>query len=49
LSEGIQKVGQEMYGAAGGAAPGGSQAPDGDGDQGPTDEDVVEGEFSEAN
>jgi molecular chaperone DnaK len=49
LSEAIQKVGQEMYGAAGGAAPGGSQAPDGDGDQGPTDEDVVEGEFSEAN
>ena len=49
LGQTIQKIGTEMYGAAaGGAAPSG-QAPDGEGDQGSRDEDVVEGEFSEAN
>ncbi|MCK6629374.1 MAG: molecular chaperone DnaK [Anaerolineae bacterium] len=46
LGQTLQKIGQEMYGAAG-AAPGG-QAPGGSG-QGPHDEDVVEGEFSESN
>jgi len=49
LGQTIQKIGTEMYGAAAaGAAPGG-QAPGGEGDQGSRDEDVVEGEFSEAN
>jgi molecular chaperone DnaK len=49
LGQTIQKIGTEMYGAAaGGAAPSG-QAPGGEGDQGSRDEDVVEGEFSEAN
>ncbi|MBE7468432.1 MAG: molecular chaperone DnaK [Anaerolineae bacterium] len=47
LGQTLQKIGQEMYGAAG-AAPGG-QAPGGSSDQGPHDEDVVEGEFSESN
>jgi molecular chaperone DnaK len=47
LGQTLQKIGQEMYGAAGGAAPGG-QAPGDEGGQGPRDEDVVEGEFSEA-
>ncbi|HEX9923264.1 MAG TPA: molecular chaperone DnaK [Anaerolineae bacterium] len=50
LSQALQQIGVEMYGAQG-AAPGG-QAPgpdNGDTDQGgPDDEDVVEGEFSEA-
>ena len=50
LSQTLQKIGTEMYGAAGaapGAAPG--DQPDGDGGQsGPDDEDVVEGEFTEA-
>jgi molecular chaperone DnaK len=48
LGQTLQKIGQEMYGAAGGAVPGG-QTPGGEGGQGPRDEDVVEGEFSEAN
>ncbi len=51
LGQTLQKIGQEMYGAAG-AAPGG-QAPGGGGSGGqqggPHDEDVVEGEFSESN
>lgn len=47
LGQTLQKIGQEMYGAAGGPAPGG-QAPGGEGGQGSRDEDVVEGEFSEA-
>jgi molecular chaperone DnaK len=47
LGQTLQKIGQEMYGAAGGAAPG-DQAPGGESGQGPRDEDVVEGEFSEA-
>jgi molecular chaperone DnaK len=47
LGQTLQKIGQEMYGAAGGAAPG-DQAPGGESSQGPRDEDVVEGEFSEA-
>ncbi|GIK43062.1 MAG: chaperone protein DnaK [Chloroflexota bacterium] len=47
LGQTLQKIGQEMYGAAGGAAPGG-QTPGSEGGQGPCDEDVVEGEFSEA-
>ncbi|MCL4303175.1 MAG: molecular chaperone DnaK [Anaerolineae bacterium] len=47
LGQTLQKIGQEMYGAAGGAAPGG-QTPGGESGQGPRDEDVVEGEFSEA-
>jgi molecular chaperone DnaK len=46
LGQTLQKIGQEMYGAAGGPAAGG-QTP-GDGGPGPRDEDVVEGEFSEA-
>jgi molecular chaperone DnaK len=49
LGQTIQKIGTEMYGAAAaGAAPSG-QAPGSEGDQGSRDEDVVEGEFSEAN
>jgi molecular chaperone DnaK len=50
LSQALQQIGVEMYGAQG-AAPGGqTPGPDhGDADQGgPDDEDVVEGEFSEA-
>lgn len=47
LGQTLQKIGQEMYGAAGGAAPGG-RTPGGESGQGPRDEDVVEGEFSEA-
>jgi molecular chaperone DnaK len=50
LGQTLQKIGQEMYGAAGAAA--GGQAPGGSssgGQQGPRDEDVVEGEFSESN
>jgi molecular chaperone DnaK len=47
LEQTIQKIGTEMYGAAG-ATPG-SQAPGGDaGGDGSRDEDVVEGEFKEA-
>jgi molecular chaperone DnaK len=46
LGQTIQKIGTEMYGAAAGAAPS-DQAPGGD--QRSRDEDVVEGEFSEAN
>jgi molecular chaperone DnaK len=50
LSQALQQIGVEMYGAQG-AAPGG-QAPGPDngdaGQGGPDDEDVVEGEFSEA-
>jgi molecular chaperone DnaK len=43
LGQTLQKIGQEMYGAApGGQTSGGSG-------QGPHDEDVVEGEFSESN
>lgn len=52
LSQTLQKAGAEMYGAAGSpppdAPPGGGPA-EGDGPtEGPSDEDVVEGEFSEA-
>lgn len=51
LGQTLQKIGQEMYGAAGAAA--GGQAPGGSGSGGqqggPHDEDVVEGEFSESN
>lgn len=47
LGQTIQKVGAEMYGAPGGAAPGG-QAGGGPDQDGPRNEDVVEGEFSEA-
>ncbi len=52
LGETIQKIGAEMYGAPG-AAPGpdgtpGDSTPDGDTTKGPNDEDVVEGEFTEA-
>ncbi len=49
LGETIQKIGTEMYGAAG-ATPGDQATGTGDtGQAGPDDEDVVEGEFSEAN
>jgi len=58
LGETLQKIGTEMYGAAGGPgpAPGGPPPPGGpapDGDTGPADggssnDDVVEGEFTEA-
>jgi len=51
LGQAVQQIGQSMYGdpaAAAGGAPGAEPAPDGDGDAGPSDEDVVEGEFSEA-
>ncbi|HXV41730.1 MAG TPA: Hsp70 family protein, partial [Anaerolineae bacterium] len=48
LGQTIQKIGTEMYGAAGGPAAGG-QAPGDEGGQSSRDEDVVEGEFSEAN
>jgi molecular chaperone DnaK len=48
LGQTLQKIGTEMYGAAGGAAPG-DQATGGDADgSGSRDEDVVEGEFREA-
>lgn len=48
LSQTLQKIGTEMYGAAG--APGGPQpGPDGaTGESGSGDEDVVEGEYTEA-
>jgi molecular chaperone DnaK len=48
LSQVIQKIGEQMYGQAGGAGtpPSGAEGP---GSSGPNDEDVVEGEFSEAN
>ena len=51
LGQTLQKIGQEMYGAAGGPPPGDDQTPGNEGgsQQGPRDEDVVEGEFSEAN
>jgi transcriptional regulator NrdR len=49
LGQAVQQIGASMYGdpaaAAGGATPG---ADDADGDSGASDEDVVEGEFSEA-
>lgn len=55
LGQAIQKIGTEMYGAAG-TPPGAGTAPDdqatgaGDaGEKGPSDEDVVEGEFTETN
>jgi len=50
LGQTLQKIGTEMYGAGQpGAAPPGGQAPDdGAGQSGPDDEDVVEGEFTEA-
>ena len=51
LSQTLQKIGTEMYGAAGGAAPSaapGDQADGNTGSSGPDDEDVVEGEFTEA-
>ena len=51
LGQTLQKIGTEMYGAGGtpppGAAPGGP-APDADGQPDSDDEDVVEGEFTEA-
>ncbi|MDX1523375.1 MAG: Hsp70 family protein, partial [Anaerolineae bacterium] len=50
LGQTVQQIGTEMYGAAGGPggpAPGGEASPD-EGDAGPSDEDVVEGEFTEA-
>jgi molecular chaperone DnaK len=51
LGQAVQKIGASMYGdadpgAGPGAAPGGPD--DAGGDTGPSDEDVVEGEFSEA-
>jgi molecular chaperone DnaK len=56
LSQTLQKIGAEMYGAGGPgaadpeAAAGDQAAGDGEPDQsGPGDEDVVEGEFTEAN
>jgi molecular chaperone DnaK len=53
LGQVLQKIGTEMYGAAGGsggAAPGGEPHADagGEGDTGSSDDDVVEGEFTEA-
>ena len=54
LGQAIQEIGSQMYGAQGqpGAAPGGQEPPhpdgDGEGSAGPDDEDVVEGEFTEA-
>jgi molecular chaperone DnaK len=48
LGQTLQKIGQEMYGAAGGPPPGDQPPGDESGSQGPRDEDVVEGEFSEA-
>ncbi|MCB0163407.1 MAG: molecular chaperone DnaK [Anaerolineae bacterium] len=50
LSQTLQKVGAEMYGAAGSPPPGGAAGGPADGGAGgASDEDVVEGEFSEAN
>ena len=52
LSQTLQKAGSEMYGAAGspppGAAPGGPDTGGAPDDGGSNDEDVVEGEFTEA-
>jgi molecular chaperone DnaK len=54
LGQVLQKIGTEMYGAGGGPAAAGpeatpgAQSGDGDGQRGPDDEDVVEGEFTEA-
>ncbi len=52
LGQAIQQIGAQMYGqGAPGAAPGGEEAPPEGGDsgsRGPDDEDVVEGEFTEA-
>jgi molecular chaperone DnaK len=54
LGQAVQKIGAAMYGEAGeaagpGATPGGDTGDGGsDGESGPSDEDVVEGEFSEA-
>ncbi|MCB0225258.1 MAG: Hsp70 family protein, partial [Anaerolineae bacterium] len=51
LGQTMQKVGAEMYGAAGSPPPGGAAGGPADGGPsgGSSDEDVVEGEFSEAN
>jgi molecular chaperone DnaK len=51
LSETIQQIGTQMYGQPGAEGPGAPPPPGpGEADQpGPDDEDVVEGEFSEAN
>ncbi len=50
LGQTLQEMGAQMYGAQGGAAPSGEEPGDGGGssDGGPGDENVVEGEFSEA-
>jgi molecular chaperone DnaK len=53
LGQAVQQIGQSMYGdgdpaAAAAGDPGAGPAPDGDADSGASDEDVVEGEFSEA-
>jgi molecular chaperone DnaK len=53
LGQAVQKIGAAMYGEPGaaagpGAAPGSDTGDGGDGESGPSDEDVVEGEFSEA-
>jgi molecular chaperone DnaK len=51
LGQAVQQIGQSMYGdpaAAAGGDPGAGPSPDGDADSGAGDEDVVEGEFSEA-
>jgi molecular chaperone DnaK len=53
LGQSVQKIGASMYGdpgaAAGpGAVPGDQPGGDAGDDTGPSDEDVVEGEFSEA-
>ncbi|MBN1991209.1 MAG: molecular chaperone DnaK [Anaerolineae bacterium] len=49
LSQAVQKIGAAMYGEPGaGAGPGAAPGADAGGDTGPSDEDVVEGEFSEA-
>ncbi|MEM7346698.1 MAG: molecular chaperone DnaK, partial [Chloroflexota bacterium] len=51
LGQTLQKIGTEMYGAAGGDPMGGAEAPPPPGDDAapsPDNEDVVEGEFTEA-
>jgi len=48
LSQTMQKIGAEMYQAAGGAENMGGPPPGSQGDQGSGDEDVVEGEFTES-